>query len=114
MYRTNKYGNRKTEVDGIKFDSQKEANRYAELKLMERGGLIKDLELQPRFELMPKFERMGEKFRKMEYVADFRYIDIENGGIEVVEDVKGMKTDVYKLKKKLLLFRYEDFVFTEI
>lgn len=108
-----KYGNRKVIVDDIIFDSIKEANRYQELKLMERAGAIKDLELQPRFELVPKFCHEGETFRKVEYVADFRYFDVGLGHV-VVEDVKGYRTDVYKLKKKMLLYKYDGIDFREV
>ena len=111
--RRNKFGNRKTVIDGIEFSSAKESRRYCELKLMARAGIISELKLQPRFELLPAFERNGTKHRKIEYVADFSYTE---KGIDIVEDVKSdftRKNPVYLLKKKLLLFRYEDFVFQE-
>ena len=96
----NKYGAKKTELDGIVFDSRKEANRYAELKLMQRAGQIHDLKIQVPFELIPKQEEDGRIVeRPVKYVADFVYFD--NSGM-VVEDAKGMKTDVYKLKKKMM------------
>ena len=81
----NKYHNKKTVVDNIKFDSKLEANRYSELKLLEKAGQIFDLKLQPRFLLQPSFKYKGKTHRKIEYVADFEYI--ENGQV-VVEDVK--------------------------
>jgi Protein of unknown function (DUF1064) len=90
----NKYGNRKTEVDGFIFDSKREANRYQELKLWERSGEISRLELQPAFDLLV----MGGK-SVGKYIADFRYL---KDGKEVIEDVKGMKTDIYRLKKKIV------------
>lgn len=96
-----KYNNRKVTVDNIQFDSIKEADRYIELKLLQRAGKIQDLELQPKFELIPKYKIGGRSVRKMEYVADFKYIE---NGKTVVEDVKGMKTEVYKIKKKLFEF----------
>lgn len=99
-----KYNNTKTTVDGIRFDSKREATRYSQLKLLERAGLITDLVLQPRFELIPKYEINGRKIRKTEYVADFQYV--ENAEI-IIEDVKGMKTEVYKIKKKLFEFKYQ-------
>lgn len=92
----NKYNAKKTYVDGIAFDSKKEAKRYQELKLLERGGVISDLDYQVKFELIPKQE--GE--RPCYYVADFVYTE---NGKKVVEDVKGFRTDVYKLKRKLML-----------
>lgn len=96
-----KYNNRKVTVDNIQFDSIKEADRYIELKSLQRAGKIQDLELQPKFELIPKYKIGGRSVRKMEYVADFKYIE---NGKTVVEDVKGMKTEVYKIKKKLFEF----------
>ena len=109
----NKYKNKKTEVDGIKFDSLKEARRYGELRLLVKAGMIKDLELQPVFELIPKQKHNGKTIRKTSYIADFKYTDIQRG-IEVVEDVKGFKTDVYKLKKKMFLYKYPQYEFKEI
>lgn len=109
----NKYGNKKIIVDGHKFDSQKEARRYKELKLMERAGVIKDLELQPKFELIPTIRTETETLRKTVYKADFKYFDVKVDH-EVVEDVKGFKTDVYKLKKKMLLHKYQELDFREV
>ena len=82
----NKYRNRKTIVDGIKFDSKAEAKRYIELKLLQKNGLITNLQLQPRFELQPGYKNnKGENIRAITYKADFSYI--ENGKM-IVEDVK--------------------------
>ncbi|UQN37300.1 DUF1064 domain-containing protein [Alcaligenes aquatilis] len=98
-----KYGNRKTVVDNIKFDSGLEAARYQQLKLLERAGQISDLELQPRFELIPKQRRDdGKPERACEYVADFRYTDTATGQT-VIEDAKGMRTRDYIMKRKLML-----------
>ena len=102
---THKYHAKKTAVNGITFDSRKEAERYKELKALERVGKIDRLELQPRFVLMDGFRYEGKAIRKIEYVADFLYRDLATLEL-VVEDVKGVKTDVYKLKKKLFLRRY--------
>lgn len=88
-----KYRNKKTVVDGIKFDSQREATRYSVLKIMQAAGVISDLRLQVPYVITVN----GLKVCK--YVADFVYID---RGREVVEDVKGMKTPTYNLKKKLM------------
>jgi len=101
---SNKYGNRKTEVDGILFDSAKEARRYGELDLMLKAGEIRDLQLQVPFELIPaqKDERGKIRERAVHYVADFVYYD-QDGNL-VVEDAKGMRTDAYKLKKKMMLY----------
>jgi hypothetical protein len=100
MYcRSEKYGNKKLYVDGIEFASKKEANRYLELKILERAGKIHDLQTQVPFELIPKQD--GERVCK--YVADFVYFDNETGQ-KVVEDTKGLKTDVYIIKRKLMLY----------
>lgn len=112
MGRSGKYNASKVMIDGHRFDSQREAKRYEELKQREAAGKIAQLELQPRFELQPAFRYRGEAVRKIEYVADFRYLDYERGGL-VVEDVKGMKTDVYRLKRKLFLAKYGDGVIFE-
>ena len=103
-----KYNAKKTVVDGITFDSRKEAARYKELKALELVGKIDRLELQPRFEVQEGYRYKGKAIRKVEYVADFKYLDMERG-VWVVEDVKGMRTNVYKLKLKMFLRRYGDF-----
>ena len=112
MSRSSKYNAATVTLDGHRFDSRREAKRYEELKALEAAGKIAQLELQPRFELQPAFRYRGEAVRKIEYVADFRYLDYERGGL-VVEDVKGMKTDVYRLKRKLFLAKYGDGVIFE-
>lgn len=93
-------------IDGIKFDSQKEGNRYLELKLLQRAGEIKDLKIHPRYLLQPSFEKNGKKYRKIEYVADFAYTE-KNGNL-VVEDTKGVQTETFKIKHKLFEYRYPD------
>lgn len=108
-----KYNNVKTVVDGIKFDSKREAERYKELKLLEKAGLISNLRLQPRYELQPKFKKLGVNYRCIEYVADFEYHDVKTDKL-VVEDVKGMKTDVYKLKKKMFEYMYPNLELKEV
>lgn len=114
MRNYSKYRAKKTIIDGIKFDSKREADRYCELKLLEKAKEIRNLELQPRFLLQDKFkDKMGTTHRKIEYVADFMYIDKDDK--KIVEDVKGMMTDVYKLKKKLFLNLYDsEYDFREI
>lgn len=92
-----KYNNRKTVVDGITFDSKREATRWQQLRLLERGGLIADLDRQVKYELIPK--QPGE--RAVSYYADFVYTDKQTG-LTVVEDVKGYRTREYVLKRKLL------------
>lgn len=103
--RMNKYRNKKVIVDGEEFDSKKEGNRYKELRLLERAGEISNLELQPRFLLQDKFKKNGKIYRKIEYVADFKYIE---NGKTIVEDVKGIQTDVFKLKHKIFEKVYPD------
>lgn len=106
-----KYNAKKTAVNGITFDSKKEARRYKELRLMERAGEITDLELQPRFRLQEGFtDGSGKRQRPIDYIADFMYTE---KGIRVVEDVKGKKTQVYGIKKKLFLKRYPQYEFRE-
>ena len=103
QYGASKYRARKTTVDGITFDSRKEADRYLVLKGMEEDGSIKDLRRQGRYELVPAFDVDGRHYRAVYYVADFVYVE---DGKEVVEDVKGMRTDVYRLMSKLFARRY--------
>ena len=107
-YQKNKYHNVKWEMDGEKYDSQKEARRHAELKLLERAGEISNLRRQVPYELIPN-QYNGKKLieRKVEYIADFVYHDNKTGE-DVVEDTKSKatKTPVYIVKRKLLLFRY--------
>ena len=108
MYR--KYRNTKTVIDGIKFDSKLEAERYAQLKILERAGVIRDLELQPEYELIPSFRKNGKTWRRTVYKADFRYILAEDDRI-IIEDVKGSTaviTDVFRLKQKLFEYRYPE------
>ena len=101
-----KYGNVKTEVDGKTFDSKHEARRYVELKYLERIGQIKDLQLQRRYTLIGTQKDESGKVleRPVVYIADFVYKD--QNGKTVVEDAKGAKTDVYKIKRKLMLSIY--------
>ena len=101
-----KYGNIRTEVDGITFASRKEANRYGELTLMEKAGEIRDLKLQRVYTLISAQRDENGKVieQPLKYIADFVYKDRE--GRTVVEDAKGLKTDVYKIKRKLMLCLY--------
>ncbi|MFA5378064.1 MAG: DUF1064 domain-containing protein [Dehalococcoidia bacterium] len=121
-----KYGNKKTVIDGITFDSQLEALRYIELTRLKQAGIVKEIEVQPEFELQPAYWKCcGEVStnvaskhicwmcnkkkpitRAITYRADFRvtYAD----GHQEIEDVKGMETAVFKLKKKLFEYRYPD------
>lgn len=98
---TSKYHNKKTTHLGIQFDSLKEAERYQELLYMQHAGLIRNIELQPRYDLIVNGKKCGF------YKADFRYE--KNTGETVVEDVKSpaTKTPVYQLKKKLVKAIYD-------
>lgn len=92
-----KYHAVKTTIDGIVFDSKAEAARYNTLKLLERNGDIKLLAIHPQFILNVNGQKIGK------YIADFSYYE---NGKHIVEDVKGVKTPVYRLKKKLVKALY--------
>ena len=102
----NKYHNKKVIVNGHKFDSIKEANYYNQLRLLQRAGLIRDLELQKTFILQPSFKLNNKTRRQITYKADFTYFSNEDNKIHVI-DVKGFKTDVYNIKKKMFEYKYE-------
>lgn len=123
-----KYYSQKVMVDGIAFDSKREAERYRELKLLQRAGKIKDLQMQVPFELLPaQYAYTGEFYKKgpkkgqpkpgkcieksVVYLADFVYFE---HGTKIVEDVKGMHTKDYIIKRKLLRYKYRDIVFREV
>lgn len=114
--RINKYRAIKTCVNGIEFDSRKEARRYQELLLLERAGVIQNLQRQEKYVLIPaqyeSYERYGKKGQELKpgqrlvekecsYLADFVY---EENGKKVVEDTKGVKTKDYIIKRKLMLY----------
>lgn len=113
-----KYGAKKCIVNGITFDSRKEARRYQELLLLVRAGVIQELQRQVKFVLIPSqyetYERYGKNGNRLQdgtrlverecaYVADFVYT--EDGKL-VVEDVKGLRTKDYIIKRKLMLHKY--------
>lgn len=97
----NKYGNRRVFYDGYWFDSKLERDRYIQLRLLERAGEIKDLRIQVPFELQEAYMRNGKRVQAIVYIADFTYYD-KKLGKTVVEDVKGIETDVFKLKRRCL------------
>lgn len=102
----NKYHAKKIFADGQSFDSRKEYRRWCELKLVERAGEIGNLQRQVRFHLLPAQydERTGKCIeRAVDYIADFVY---ETDGFLVVEDVKGLKTRDYVLKRKMMLYMH--------
>lgn len=118
--RRSKYGNRKTVVDGITFDSKKEANRFRELQLLERAGKITALQRQVKYVLIPTQREFSNEIYKKgahqghfkpgkvlekecSYIADFAYFQDNK---YVVEDTKGVRTEAYKIKRKLMLERY--------
>ena len=92
-----KYHAKKTTVDGFVFDSKAEAARYSQLVLLERSGQIENLCIHPAYPLIVNDSRIGK------YIADFSYIE---NGVQIVEDVKGVKTPVYRLKKRLVKALY--------
>lgn len=103
-----KYGNRKTVIDGQEFDSKHEAERWIELRYMERAGLIYELQRQVPFVLIPtqRDEVTGKLLEKeTKYYADFVYRDRKTHRL-IVEDAKGVKTEAYRLKRKLMLYRH--------
>ena len=101
----NKYGAKKICCKGETFDSKAEFRRWRELKLMERAGEIRDLKRQVKHELIPAQYDSGRKLleKAITYTSDFEYIDNRTNGF-VVEDVKGMKTKEYIIKRKLMLY----------
>lgn len=107
-----KYGNKITEVNGLAFDSQKEAAYYEDLLWQQRTGAVKSIELQPEFVLQPAYEVAGKKIRPIIYRADFKVTEAD-GHIYYV-DTKGMRTQVYLIKKKMLLYKYPDIDFREV
>lgn len=117
-YRKSKYGAEKVTIDGIKFDSKKEANRYRDLKILEKIGEITNLQMQVKYVLIPaqrEPDTVGKRGgiikgklieREVSYIADFVYTDVN--GNRVVEDVKGYRGggayEVFKIKRKLMLY----------
>lgn len=102
--RRGKYNAKPEVAGGLRFDSQAEARRYAELQLLERAGAIAGLTVHPAFELQPVFrDNTGKRHAAIFYIADFGYTE---DGKQVVEDVKGQETAIFRLKRKLFLHRY--------
>ena len=100
-----KYKSTKWVVDRILFDSKKEGMYYTYLRNLLKQGKIKDLELQKEYVLQDKFKLNGKTIRKITYKADFTYYSNLDNKLHVV-DVKGFKTEIYKLKKKLFEYKY--------
>lgn len=99
-----KYHNRKVVVDGITFDSKHEAEIYTQLKALERCNKITNLKTQVPFVLLEKYKINNRTVREIKYIADFTFTNAD-GQVEVW-DAKGVRTDCYKLKKKLFEYRY--------
>ena len=117
-----KYKNRKVEVDGIKFDSKKEAKRYGELKLLEKAGEISDLQCHPKFDLVINGQKIlitSDRYkngRQAKYSPDFRYTCQKGGGF-IAEDVKGgraTKTEAYKLRAAIFKVAYPHITLLEV
>ena len=107
----NKYHAVKANIDGFTFDSKAEAGHYVQLRYEAEVGDITDLQVHPRYELLHAFTHNGKKIAGIYYEADFSYTQ---DGKQVVVDVKGFKTDVYRLKLKFLLSLYPDIDFQEV
>lgn len=106
MTSTSKYKNEKVTLDGYTFDSKLEAERYSQLKLLLRAKEITNLTLQPEYVLIPSFKKHGKTYRQLTYIADFSYTN--KNGNTIVEDVKGMQTDVFKIKYKLFEYFFPE------
>jgi hypothetical protein len=98
-------------MDGIRFDSKAEMRRWWELQQLARVGHISDLERQPEYVLVSPFVTAGKRWSGLRYRGDFRYIE---GGHVVVEDVKGVRTAEYRIKRMLMARQYPDIDFREI
>jgi len=107
-----KYGNRKTVIDDIKFDSQREANEYCELKIRKQAGEILDFDMQVPFKVVPGFARGRKKYRPTIYIADFVVTHLD--GTKEVRETKGVKTSAYMIKRKLFAEKFPEYKFTEV
>jgi hypothetical protein len=99
-----KYNAKRTEIDGISFDSKVEGKYYEYLKQQQQEGLIKRFELQPIFTLQEGFRKNGKYFRPILYIADFK-VYLNDGSIQII-DVKGFETPDFKIKRKLFEAKY--------
>lgn len=99
-----KYKNKKVVYKDMKFDSKKEYLRYLVLEDMQRKGEISELKTQVPFVLVPPFQLNGKKYKGIRYIADFVY---RKDGKVIVEDTKGYRTDVYKIKRKLMAYMHK-------
>lgn len=104
-----KFHNKKTIVDGILFDSQMESHYYLYLKELKEQGVVVDFKLQPVFILQEGFSKDGKKIQSIEYIADFE-VTYNDGHVEII-DVKGKITEAFRIKRKILLYKYRDIDF---
>ena len=111
--RHGKYNAVKTQIDGIIFDSKKEAEYYKNLLLLKQAGEVVDIKLQPEFELQEGYVKDGIKIRPIKYIADF-FVVYKDGHIEII-DTKGYRKDkVYLLKKKLFHYKFKSLTIKEV
>lgn len=111
LVKKNKYHASKVEMDGVVYDSKKEAKRAGVLQQQARYGIITNLQRQVSFELQPVYtNNQGKKIRPITYIADFTY---EQNGKKYAEDVKGWRTKEYSIKKKLFEYKYPEYTFVE-
>ena len=107
-----KYNNHKIEIDGFTFDSKLEADFYQRLKPLVKSGKIKELKIHPRYLLQEGFTKNGKRYQPIFYIADFEAL--YDDGTVVIYDTKGMRTEVYKIKRKLFEYRYRDKTIVEV
>ena len=107
-----KYNNHKMEIDGYTFDSRLEADFYLRLKPLVKSGKIKELKIHPRYLLQEGFTKNGKHYQPIYYIADFEVL--YDDGTVVIYDTKGMRTEVYKIKRKLFEYRYRDKTIVEV
>lgn len=104
-----KFHNKKTIVDGILFDSQMESHYYLYLKELKEQGVVVDFKLQPVFILQEGFSKDGKRIQPIKYIADFE-VTYNDGHVEII-DVKGKITEAFRIKRKILLYKYRDIDF---
>lgn len=104
-----KFHNKKTIVDGVLFDSQMESHYYLYLKELKEQGVVMDFKLQPVFILQEGFSKDGKKIQSIEYIADFE-VTYNDGHVEII-DVKGKITEAFRIKRKILLYKYRNIDF---
>ena len=109
----NKYKNKKIYYDGIYFDSKLEKARYIQLKILEKAKEIKELRRQVTYVIQPSHKKNNKTIRSINYIADFVYYDLRKNKT-IIEDTKGFKNEVYKIKKKIFEYKYPDLEITEI